>query len=205
MSQQTKSFVMCVVVLATIGWAFQWFSATAKEEDKKPKSGAREVAVIDMGQAFKQHNDFREAMEKVKKDFQVFAKKLNTAKAEIQDLNAQLKLLEPGTAAHATLERQIARDAANLQADSALKKKEWMNREAAIFAETYRDIKREVARFARANKIGLVLRYSSEPMDEEQRDSVLKGVNKTVVFQDQIDITDDIIRAVNTKRKIELN
>ena len=45
--------------------------------------------------------------------------------------------------------------------------------------------------------IRVVLRLNSDPIEPDDRNSVLQGVNNSIVFQDNLDITDEIIRRVN--------
>jgi hypothetical protein len=45
--------------------------------------------------------------------------------------------------------------------------------------------------------MSLVLRYNSEEIDENSRDSVLAGVNNAVVYQYKLDITGVITKLVN--------
>ncbi len=54
---------------------------------------------------------------------------------------------------------------------------------------------------ARKREIRLVVRYDIVPIDQENRDSILKGVNRYVVFQDKIDITEEVIEGLNRRAK----
>jgi hypothetical protein len=61
----------------------------------------------------------------------------------------------------------------------------------------YREIEDSVAMFAQRNRIGLVLRYTGDEMKPDDRASVLQGVNKPVVYQDRLDITQHILNQLN--------
>jgi hypothetical protein len=75
-----------------------------------------------------------------------------------------------------------------------------LDREARLYYETYIDVQSAVSSFAGQRRIGLVLRFDSEEIDMADRASVLRGVNRAIVFQDRIDITSDIVRMVNTPK-----
>jgi hypothetical protein len=42
-----------------------------------------------------------------------------------------------------------------------------------------------------------VIRYNSQPINESDSNSVMKGVNRNVVFQDGLDITAEIVQRLN--------
>jgi hypothetical protein len=44
------------------------------------------------------------------------------------------------------------------------------------------------------------MRYSGEPIDPEDRASILQGVNRALVYHRNLDITDEIIDRVNRGR-----
>jgi hypothetical protein len=51
--------------------------------------------------------------------------------------------------------------------------------------------------YATQQHIGLVIRFNGEPVDPSRREDVLREINKPVVFQNQVDITPDIIALLN--------
>jgi hypothetical protein len=55
-----------------------------------------------------------------------------------------------------------------------------------------------VANFARQNNISLVLRFSSEPIEPDDRNSVLQGINRAVVYQNQLNITGHVLKEINS-------
>ena len=45
--------------------------------------------------------------------------------------------------------------------------------------------------------ISMVLRFDSSPIDRENRGDVIKGVNRAVVYHNNLDLTDHVIQALN--------
>ncbi len=63
-----------------------------------------------------------------------------------------------------------------------------------MYYETYQEVKTAVKSFAASNRIGIVLRYSSEEIDQANRQSVLQGINQPIVYnQASLDVTKYII------------
>jgi hypothetical protein len=72
-----------------------------------------------------------------------------------------------------------------------------MEREAKVYYQTYLEVVEAVNYFAKRQGIGLVLRFSGEPIDPNRRDDVLREINKPVVMQDSIDITLEVLVLLN--------
>ena len=85
----------------------------------------------------------------------------------------------------------------DLQVGVGLKRKEFLEQEARVYYRVYREIEQTVAIFAQRNRIGLVLRFNGDEMKEDDRASVLQGVNRAVVYQQGLDITDLILKQCN--------
>ena len=48
----------------------------------------------------------------------------------------------------------------------------------------------------------MVVRYQSEPMDPNKRESVLKNINRIVVFQRDLNITHHILQELNRPERL---
>jgi Skp family chaperone for outer membrane proteins len=58
-------------------------------------------------------------------------------------------------------------------------------------------VEKAVRNIAAQRELRLALRFSSEALNDKDRKSVLQTVNRPIVFQDQLDITDEVIKALN--------
>lgn len=162
------------------------------------------VALIDISAIFKSHSGFKAKTEALKAEVKAFENDVNERRKGLGKDNEKLSTYKPGTAQHTALEKELANKLADLQVEADLKRKEVLEREAKIYYDTYQDVQNAVQTFARQHRIGLVLRYDSEKIDMSDRASVLRGVNRAIVFQDRIDITGEILKMVNTPRQARL-
>ena len=80
-----------------------------------------------------------------------------------------------------------------------------MENEAKIYLATYKQVATAVAAFANAKNIDLVLRYDREANPSTQTvdpRETLKIINRPVIFEKQLDISDSILRQLSaTARK----
>ena len=151
------------------------------------------VAVIDINFIFKNHPRFKQTMDSIKTDIDAFEVYLHEERNKVTAKMEQLQGLPTGSPQYRQLEEQIAKTHTSLGLETGRKRKKILEREAKVYYNSYKDIENRVAKFADQYGIGLVLRFNSEPMDATKRESVLQGINRAVVFQRSLNITQAII------------
>ena len=151
------------------------------------------VAVVDIGHIFKNHPRFKRAMDQVKAQVKASEDSFLLRQKEVEKQAQQLKTFKPDSAEYKQLEADAARSQAQIQAEMALKRKEFLEKEALVYYTIYNEIQKEVKALADTYNIGLVLRFSADAMDPADRQSVLQGVNRPVVYQRNLNITYQIL------------
>lgn len=158
------------------------------------------VVVIDIGYIFKNHVRFNGKMEEMKRDLQEVEKQFRQESDQIAEMMQQLNRWKPGTPEYNAEEEKITRARAELQMKMQREKKTFMLREAKIYYDVYDEIVKVTANFCSRYGINLVLRYNSEAIEPENAGSVMKGVNRNVVFQRSVNITYDILALINPQQ-----
>lgn len=156
------------------------------------------VTVIDIPYIFKGHNRFKADMENFKKDveaFEAWARNEQTALTKVRD--DILTKYRPNSDEFKAEEERLAKLTSDLQIKMNVKKREMLEKEAKIYYDTYNEIIAAVTRFCETNRISLVLRFSGDDIDANDRNSILQGVNRAVVYQRNLDISDMILKMVN--------
>jgi Skp family chaperone for outer membrane proteins len=156
-----------------------------------------DVVVIDIGYIFRNHTRFKGMMENMKKDLQQSEQEFRQATEQISEMAKELNRWKPGSPEYNEIEEKVTVARGELQTKMALKKKEFMLREARIYHDVYDEIVQTVAYFCDRHGISLVLRYSSEAIEPQNATSVMKGVNRNVVYQRSVNITYDILSMIN--------
>lgn len=171
---------------------------TAAVAQAAAQAAGTRVAVIDISYIFKNHPGFKAKMERMKTDVQGFEALLRQRGEQMKALQGQLQQYKPTSQEYKNIEGQILQINADGQAQATLKKKDFLQREAKIYHETYTEIVAEVAELAQRYGIGLVVRFNSDPITED-RTSTLEGVNRAVVFQQNLNITDAVLKSLIRK------
>jgi Skp family chaperone for outer membrane proteins len=155
------------------------------------------VAVIDVAFIFKNHVRFNAQMNDMKRDIEGFDASIRGEQQNFAKKREQLTQFNPSSDQYKKAEEDLAHIKSDLDIKVAVKRREFLEQEAKIYYGIYREIEEAVAIFAQQNRIGLVLRYSGDEMKPDDRASVLQGVNRPVVYQDRLDITQHVLGRLN--------
>jgi len=155
------------------------------------------IAVVDISYIFKKHERFRATMESMKKEMENIEAELKADREKIAQSEAQRNAFTVGSAEHKRADEEVARMMAEFNLKMGRLRKDFLEREAKVYYQTYVEVVEAVNYYAQRQNIGLVLRFNGEPVDPNQREGVLREINKTVVVQNQIDITPDVLALLN--------
>jgi len=162
-----------------------------------PAPAGTSVVLIDVAYVFKNHVRFNAKMNEIKQAIEQYdafvreeTKKLATTKEKLAQFNQS-------TPEYKRLEEEGARQSSELQIKVQLKRKEFLEQEAKLYYDTYREVEQTVTVFAQRNRISLVLRFTGDEIKPDDRNSILQGVNRPVVYQQGLDITEHILSLLN--------
>lgn len=154
--------------------------------------------MIDIGEVFKQHTQFNNQLASLKDEMKNLESYYQGEQRRIAQKRDQLSQYAAGSPEYKKHEEEAARMVSDLQVEMALKQKNIAEQEAKVYFNTYQEITKHVEEFADKYGISLVLRHNNIQMDPQKRETVLQGVNRAIVFQRKLDITQEIASRVNT-------
>jgi Skp family chaperone for outer membrane proteins len=155
------------------------------------------VGVVDISYIFKKHERFHAAMEGMKKEMESIEAQLKADREKVSQKEQQRNAYKVGSAEYKQLDEEVARMMADFNLKMGRLRKDFLEREAKVYYQTYLEVVDAVNMYAKRQNIGLVLRFNGEPVDPNRREDVLREINKPVVVQDQIDITPDVLLLLN--------
>jgi Skp family chaperone for outer membrane proteins len=155
------------------------------------------IAVVDISAIFKRHARFKATMESMKKEMETIEAELKADRDNITKAEQQRNTYTVGSPDHKRADEEVARMMAEFNLKMGRLRKDFLEREAKVYYQTYLEVVEAVNYYAKRQSIGLVLRFSGEPIDPNRREDVLREINKPVVMQDSIDITGDILVLLN--------
>jgi Skp family chaperone for outer membrane proteins len=161
------------------------------------QAGGINVALVDISQVFKNHERFKMRTEEIRKEIKDYEAQMNEKRKVLTEKRNGLTNFKVGSPEYERLEAEIAREITNLEVEVNSKRRDILEREAKVYYETYLEVQNAVTAFCSRHNISLVLRFDGESIDPNDRASVLRGVNRAVVYQDRINITTEILKMVN--------
>ncbi len=195
--------VICLAALAVVGSSAFAQVPGQMQQGQVPAAThaagpANNVAVIDVGYIFKNHARFKAAMDKMKDEVMAAENGLKAERDRINGLMEQLKGFNVGTPEYKKLEAEVAKAQGDFNVNAQLQKKDFMDREAKVYLQVYTEIENAVAQFAREHRIAVVHRFDGEPVDNSDRNQILRGITKPIVYLEPgIDITPDVLKMLN--------
>ena len=163
---------------------------------QQPRTGTT-VAVVDIAVVMENNTKFKSMLDSIQLEITQFDKTLETARTQVTSMVEELKGYNPGTTAYSQLEERIAKIQSDVQVQMQIKRKNVLQKEAQVFHECYTGVQKTIGIFCERNGISLVLNYDSKAINPQSRESVLKGVNRDIVYQRSLNITKYIVDAVN--------
>ena len=146
------------------------------------------VAILDVAAVFQKNLEFNTQMAEIKESANELKSQITEQQKAIQLKAQEISAMESGP-------RRFEQEAALEQQQAQLKTKarqaetNLLNREAQIYYVTYQKLQSVVAAVAEANGIVLVLRFDNSPINGNVRPEVIKAVNRSVVYNNQLDLT----------------
>ena len=157
------------------------------------------VALVNMDRVFK-HQPLQDKLTPIKEADAELAKTVQLRTAELETAVNKFRAAAPGSPESQRLQQQAAKLQAELQQFVQKERGDLQKREAAIFLAFYRELENEVRKYAKAKGIKLVIRQKEAPLDENQSpQQTLLSINREVLFEDGLDITDDILKALDAR------
>lgn len=182
----TPTFVIALIVsvsapLTTVGWG--------QDQGR--------VCVLDVAEVFKRNQAFESEMEKIRTEAASLKAKVEQDFANLQREAEKLEQYQIGSAERNEMESQLMQSQALLQSKARQSEADLLAREAKIYFQTYKRMEEIVAEIANEYNISLVLRYDSQTMKQDDRADVIKGVNRAVVYQKGLDLTNLVSQQLN--------
>ena len=173
-------------------------SVVAQQQNPAGANSTRfNIAVVDVSYIFKNYQQFRSSMDAMKKEMESAEGELKAERGQVQTREEQRTSFKVGSPEFKKIDEDIARLKAEFNLKAGRIRKDFLEREAKVYYQTYLEVSNMVKYYAQQHSIGLVLRFNGDLVDPNRRESVLRAINDPIVHQNNIDITPDILALLN--------
>jgi Skp family chaperone for outer membrane proteins len=158
------------------------------------------VAVVNTERIFKTYQPLLDKLAPIKEAAQELEKNVQVRNVELETAVNKLRNAEPGSPEAQRLQQQAGKLQGELQQYIQQERGELQKREAAIFIEFYKGLEEEVRKYAKGKGIKLVIRQQESSLEENQQlQQIINSLNRGIIFEDGLDITDDIVKALDVR------
>ena len=162
------------------------------------------IALVNMDRIFKTYKPLQDKLAPIKEGVQDLEKKAQLRQIELETVVTQLRKAQPGSPDFNRLQQQAAKLQTELQQFVAKERDALQKQEAAVLLDMYRQVDDEVTKLAKAKGLKLVIRQQDSSLDENQPlAEILKTLNRGIVYQDGLDITDEILKALEARAQAQ--
>jgi Skp family chaperone for outer membrane proteins len=157
------------------------------------------IALVNIDRILKDYKPLNEKIDPLKAEAKELDATVQVRQAEIENAGNQLRQAQPGSADHQKLQIQIVKMQTDLQRHIATSRNSLQTREATIYLAFFRQLDAEIGKLAKARSLKLVLRqYESSFDDGQSLQDVAKALNRMILYEEGLDITDDVLKALET-------
>jgi len=151
------------------------------------------IAVVDISFIFKNYPQFTQQIEALKKEMEAADGTLKVDRDKIIAMEEHRNTLKPGTDQFKQVDEELARQKAEFSIKQGTVRRDFLEREAKVYYQTYTTVSEAVKSYATKQNIGMVLRFNGDQIDAAQREDVMRAIMQPIVHQNNIDITPDVL------------
>jgi len=170
----------------------------AAQSNEKPAAPPSDLGVVDVMAALEKCKHLQAAMKEHHAAKAAFEAVARDEEQQQKDARTQLEMFAKGTNAYDELAVKLAKRQAVWNVEAKAQREDLQRAEAGIYAKFNTRLEKVITDLAAARKLRIAVRFSREALNEKDRTNVLRYVNRPVIFQDRLDITEDVIAALNS-------
>ncbi len=171
------------------------FAPLAPAQDGYP------TAVINIDEVYAKYAQHQERVRPIRESLQELEKSIQLRQVEIETLVGQLRGVAPGTADYQKRQQQLSRLQVELQQFVVKSRADLQKQEMQAILASRQEVNAAISAHAKAHGIRLVLRRQPEPSETQNAAEFGRSLADPVVFEDQLDITADILKSLAVEKK----
>jgi Skp family chaperone for outer membrane proteins len=156
------------------------------------------IGLIDVGYIFKRYKPAMEKLAELKPALQELEKTVQLRQVEIEQIQRRLAAPKEGDD-RAKLQQQFAKLQQELRVYIETERQSMQKRELQIQADVYKLVQVEVQRIAKERGLKLVAVRPRGNIESQDAGELTRTLNQLVIFEDGLDLTDEVLETLQTK------
>ncbi|MBI3837027.1 MAG: OmpH family outer membrane protein [Planctomycetia bacterium] len=183
--------ISCVGLLAVSN-----LSAQRPASSATPRSG---VALVDVAGISQKCARLTQSLEALKHEYESNAASFKKEADVGNQLTEKVRQMPAGSPERKQLEQEVLKRRADFELHGKRITEDARERETRLYVSMFRELNDELARYAQANGVQLILRYDVAPLDLSDPRAVLQEIQKPIVYQRDMDVTPTVLDLVNRR------
>jgi Skp family chaperone for outer membrane proteins len=197
-SGASKKMKLPVAIVVTIAACAGIVAATTLWAQQAPPAAPRNpVALINLDEIMKNSTRFKQAMDKLKVEYEAEAKALQERADRGNKMVQELRAMQPADPARKPLEQKILSERADYDLEQKRLTSDVGEKESKIVLGLVADVKGELERFARARQVDLILRYDPQVPNLDDPRMIMQEIHKPIVYQAGLEATGPVLTTMN--------
>jgi Skp family chaperone for outer membrane proteins len=186
-----------VVLAALLG--FSWGRGGGGVHAQDVKLDPREVALVDLARVLQAHKGLRLKNEEIVQEGQRRTEELKSIYEAAQQVKKELDAAKKGSAEFKRLEDEFKSKYQEMTKKNQEAQAWQMETNATNVIWAYHQVNEEITRIAESRGFKLVMNFTGEPVTADQKDPQKRQmiINRQILYQSGLDITDEVISAFN--------
>jgi Skp family chaperone for outer membrane proteins len=171
---------------------------SAQRPAARPPAGTKTV-LVDMSAIAQKSTRLQQSMDALRAEYVAKGEALKKEGEQGNRMTEEARKLPAGSPQRKEMEQKVLALRADFELHGKKVNDETRERETKIVYSMLQELKEELARHAQANGEQLILRYDPTPPDLSNARAILAEIQKPIVYQRGMEITQPIVDALNRR------
>jgi Skp family chaperone for outer membrane proteins len=156
------------------------------------------IGLVNVDRILKSHKPLLVKVNPLKAEAKELEAAIQVRQAELETVAGQFRRAQPGSPEQQRLQGQIGKLQTDMQQFVVGERTQLQKKEMAVYLEFFRRLDAEISKYAKQHGLKLVLRQSETSLEDNQPlPDVMKALNRTILYEENLDITDEILKALD--------
>jgi len=176
------------------------FTLAQDKVDDKPAGNSLPIAIVNVEKIAQQYKPFQKRVATLQEEGKELQSSVALKQSELQGVGNDLQKTAPGSPEQQKLQGQYARLQRELQLFVQEGQQKFREKDLKLSLTLHREIDQVLKPYCKTKGIRLVVRTQNASLEENQNaQQLVQTINRGVLFEDGLDVTDDVLKLMNEK------
>lgn len=195
MARHVSQPIVVAVLAALLGYS--WAQGPTLRGADDAKNAPFPVAVVDINKVMNGYKRLAERREELVRDFQVNEETVKSRVAEMQSLAEEVKRMKDGSEDQKKAFQELQTKQKAFEQFRRELQQSVAEKQSKLMLWAYGKIVDQIQQYADARSIKLVVQYHSVPTEDKTAQEIMSALQRQVIYQNALDITDEILQGLN--------